>query len=134
MTSQAGVLLLCSAAFGAFQLGSGNARAQPGQTVPAENAAPSTTLSSTSGGLTADEVAVRAQETSFDAAARREAIAAAEARVNQAQVAYYPRLTLTGRYGRLSHVSQPLQFGGPGSPVTTIESVDDQFLFQAGLT
>src|SRR4051794_36593172 len=116
MRSQAGVLLLCSAAFGASQLGrSGDANAQPRQTVPTESAAPSTNLASSSGGLTADEVAIRAQETSFDAAARREAIAAAEARVDQAYVAYYPKLALTGRYARLSHVSQPLQFGPPGT-------------------
>src|SRR5262245_36174640 len=49
------------------------------------------------GGLTADQVAARAQQTSFDAAARRAAIDAAEARVDQAKAAYYPRLTVTGR-------------------------------------
>src|SRR5260221_3900048 len=44
------------------------------------------------GGLTADQVAARAQETSFDAAARREAIRAAEGKLEQATVAYVPKL------------------------------------------
>src|SRR6266699_1445122 len=64
------------------------------------------------GGLTADQVASRAQETSFDAAARREAIASAEAKVDQANAAYFPRLTLTARYTHLSPVNQVLPLGG----------------------
>jgi outer membrane protein len=65
---------------------------------------------STSGGLTSEQVAQRAQETSFDAAARRHALTAAEARLEQAKIAYYPRLTFTGSYTRLSEVP-PLVFG-----------------------
>jgi outer membrane protein TolC len=81
------------------------------------------------GGLTADQVASRAQETSFDAAARREAIRAAEARLDQATVAYVPKLTLTGRYTRLE--KQPdIPFGKGQS----IEIPDEQFLAQATLT
>jgi outer membrane protein TolC len=82
---------------------------------------------SQSGGLTADQVAARAQETSFDAAARREAIASAEAKLEQAKIAYVPRLTVTGRYTRLSPLTQT--FGG-----FTIQTVEDQFVLQAGLT
>src|SRR5712671_2898743 len=59
---------------------------------------------SAAGGLTADQVATRAQETSFDAAARREAIRAAEGKLEQATVAYIPKLTLTAKYTRLSPV------------------------------
>ena len=84
-------------------------------TSPAAAAAPPDTLDVrlapiTSGGLTSDQVAQRAQETSFDAAARRHALAAAEARLEQAKLAYYPRLTFTGSYTRLSDVP-PLVFG-----------------------
>jgi len=97
------------------------------------------------GGLTADQVAARAQETSFDAAARREAIHSAEAKLAQAQVAYYPKLTLTGRYTRLSPITQPdlSRFFGPPAgmpamPAAATSAVSfpvylDQYLFQAGL-
>jgi outer membrane protein len=90
------------------------------------------------GGLTADQVASRAQETSFDAAARREAIASAEARLEQAKAAYYPRLTLTARYTHLSPVNQVLPIGGNmmggGSSNVTLPVVYDQIFTQAGLT
>jgi outer membrane protein len=97
------------------------------------------------GGLTADQVAARAQETSFDAAARREAIHAAEARLGQAQVAYYPKLTFTGRYTRLSPITQPdlSRFFGPPAMTPTMPAATttpvtfpvylDQYVFQAGL-
>jgi outer membrane protein TolC len=80
------------------------------------------------GGLTSEQVAARAQETSFDAAARRQALAAAEARLEQAKVAYLPKLTLTGSYTRLSEVAQTLTFGGQ-----TIVFPLNRYLFQAGL-
>ena len=64
-----------------------------------------------SGGLTSDQVGQRAAETSFDAAARRQALAAADARLEQAKIAFYPRVTLTGSYTRLSEVPR-LFFGG----------------------
>jgi outer membrane protein len=85
------------------------------------------------GGLTSDQVARRAGETSFDAAARRQALAAAEARLEQAKLAYYPRLTLTGSYTRLSDVP-PFPFidssGRPGLLVIP----SNRYLFQATLT
>jgi outer membrane protein TolC len=86
------------------------------------------------GGLTSDQVAARAAETSFDAAARRQALAAAEARLDQAKVAYYPKLTLTGAYTRLSEITQPpITFGGTTAPqIFTLPL--NRFLFQAGLT
>jgi outer membrane protein TolC len=86
-------------------------------------------LAPASGGLTADQVAARAQETSFDAAARREAIHAAEGRLEQAAVAYVPKLTLTGRYTRLSPLD-PIPIG----PGTAIVFPVDQYLAQANLT
>jgi outer membrane protein len=83
---------------------------------------------STSGGLTSDQVAQRAQETSFDAAARRHALAAAEARLEQAKIAYYPRLTFTGSYTRLSEVP-PLIFGNQSLVLPL-----NRYLLQASLT
>jgi outer membrane protein TolC len=57
-----------------------------------------------SGGLTADQVATRAAATSFDAEARRAELRAAEAAVEQAVVNFFPRVTLTARYLRLSPI------------------------------
>jgi outer membrane protein TolC len=80
------------------------------------------------GGLTADQVAARARDTSLDAAASHEAIRAAEAKLDQAEVAYYPRLTLTGSYTRLSPVSFTLF---PGTP--PYEAPTDQWTGVANL-
>lgn len=54
------------------------------------------------GGLTADAVAAAAARTSFDVRARRDELSAAAAGVEQAWLAYIPRLGLTARYSRLS--------------------------------
>ena len=62
-------------------------------------------------GLTAEQVGVRARETSFDALASAENLRAAAARVDQAWVQFLPRLTGTARYSRLSTVT-PISFGG----------------------
>jgi outer membrane protein TolC len=59
------------------------------------------------GGLTADAVASKAEATSFDVIAKSEDVQAAAAGVDQALVGYFPRLTLTGRYTRLSPIDQP---------------------------
>jgi outer membrane protein TolC len=78
------------------------------------------------GGLTADQVAARAQDTSNEAAAQRDAIRAAEARLEQAKVAFLPRMTLTGSYTRLSPVTVNL---GPSA----ITFPQDQFVGIASL-
>ncbi|MSP61323.1 MAG: TolC family protein [Myxococcales bacterium] len=54
------------------------------------------------GGLTADEVARHAASTSIEARVRAEDVRAAAAGVDQALTAFFPRLTLTARYVRLS--------------------------------
>jgi outer membrane protein TolC len=59
------------------------------------------------GGLTADKVASKAESTSFEVIARKEELNAAAAGVDQALVGYFPKLTLTGRYTRLSPIDQP---------------------------
>jgi outer membrane protein len=83
---------------------------------------------STPGGLTSDEVARRAQVTSPNALAQRQAIMAAEARLQEAVVGYYPRLTVTGRYTRVSE--QPaITFNQ-----TTFGFPTNQYLLQAGVT
>jgi outer membrane protein len=85
---------------------------------------------STSGGLTSEQVAQRAQETSFDAAARRQALVAAEARLEQAKVAFYPRVTLTGSYTRLSEIPP---FFIPGNPQPLVLPLN-RYLLQATVT
>src|SRR5205823_1116348 len=71
------------------------------------------------GGLTAEQVAERARKTSFDVKARREEVAAAAAGVDQALVAYFPRLALSARYTRLSPVPSPILGNLVISPVAT---------------
>lgn len=73
----------------------------------AREAAPLDALSSLAarpGGLTADEVARRAAATSFEVRARGEELRAAAAGVDQALTAYFPRLSLSARYVRLSPI------------------------------
>ena len=110
---------------------------------PPREAQPNDTLQTrlapvTMGGLTSDQVAVRAQETSFDAAARRQALASAEARLEQARNAYIPKLTLTGNYTRLSELTQPTfsfgTSGGMNQNTFPIVIPLNRFLFQATLT
>jgi outer membrane protein TolC len=57
-----------------------------------------------SGGLTSSAVAARAESTSFDVKARQAELEAAAAGVDQALVAYFPRLSGTARYTRLSSI------------------------------
>lgn len=59
------------------------------------------------GGLTADVVATRAEATSFDVVSKRQELEAAAAQVDQALVAYFPRLSGTARYTRLSPLDPP---------------------------
>jgi outer membrane protein len=89
---------------------------------------------SESGGLTSEQVAQRAQETSFDAAARRQALAAAEARLEQAKIAYYPRLTLTGSYTRLSDIPPFPYFDPRTGTAGQIVIPVNRYLMQATLT
>lgn len=62
---------------------------------------------STPGGLTADEVARRAEATGLNIKARGRALAAAEAGLAQALAAFLPKMTLTAQYTRLSSYQQP---------------------------
>ncbi|MET0594255.1 MAG: TolC family protein, partial [Polyangiaceae bacterium] len=112
----------------------GAARADVPPEVPADTL-PARLAPVSSSGLTAEQVAKRAEETSFDAAAKRQALAAAEARLDQATVAYYPKLTLTGNYTRLSEIPLPsFSLGGTGGSTFTFPIPLNRFLFQASLT
>lgn len=65
------------------------------------------------GGITAEQVATRAMQTSYTARAQEETLAAASARAEQAWTNYLPRVGLVGRYTRLSNFTQP-SLGGSG--------------------
>ncbi|MGO8996083.1 MAG: TolC family protein [Polyangiaceae bacterium] len=75
-----------------------------------------TALIGRSGGLTADQAAARAKQTSYDVRARKAEAVAAQSSVDQATAAYVPRLKGTVSYQRTSPVSLSLAaFGFPGS-------------------
>jgi outer membrane protein TolC len=104
-------------AFGSTLLAAGGAAAQSPAAPPAGTESEAATLEAKlgnvlgkPGGLTSAVVATRAEATSFEVQARREELEAAAAQVDQALVAYFPRLTATGRYMRLSPIDPP-QFG-----------------------
>lgn len=104
----------------------------------------------TPGGLTADEVARRAVETSPNVAGRGAELSAARASLERATLAYVPTTTLTGRYARLSE-TQNASLGNlvaapgalPGvlpagqqlvSVPLTIETPLNQYVMQAGVS
>jgi outer membrane protein TolC len=66
-------------------------------------------------GLTSDEVARRASATSVEAKVKERGVAVAEARQDEAQAGYWPRLTGTARYTRQSAVP-PIEFADPRFP------------------
>jgi outer membrane protein TolC len=90
----------------------------------------------TPGGLTSDTAATRTRDTSYDAAGKADALKQASAKLQQALTAYYPKLTLTARYQRLSPLP-PLSFSSgppmPGMPPVTIPIPVNSTLFQATL-
>ena len=90
----------------------------------ATDAAPETDLLKTStSGITADKVGERAAATSYAAKAADESLRAAAARVDAAWVNFLPRITLSGRYTRLSEFTPPsLGFGNGSLVVTTAPS------------
>lgn len=105
-------------------LAPGAARAQdePAGKAPATAAeveAELTRLLGRPGGLTADEVARRARSTSPNLRAQRAQVAAAAAEQDRAAVGWFPRVTLTGRYTRLSPIDQPSLGPESGSLVAT---------------
>ena len=79
---------------------------------PAETAAPTASelharlreMLGRPGGLTSDQAAARAAQTSLDVRVKEADMLAAAADVDRALVAYYPRVTLSARYARLSPI------------------------------
>ncbi len=74
----------------------------PASTTPVT--VPTELLKPTEGGLTAEQTAKRAGQTSYQAKAADENLRGAAARVDAAWVAFLPRLTGTGSYTRLSEL------------------------------
>ncbi|MFO0678323.1 MAG: TolC family protein [Polyangiaceae bacterium] len=74
-------------------------------------------------GLTSDEAAKRAEETSLAVRAKQQSTAAADAKVDQAKFAFLPQLTGSARYTRLSPIDPP-SIGGGGSSIVTSQVVD----------
>jgi outer membrane protein len=83
------------------------------------------------GGLTADEAARRAVSTSTEDRARKADVDVADSDVDRTKVDYYPRLTVTARYTRLSPITPPVIPIGPGFSFPIIL---DQYLAQANVT
>jgi len=94
-------------------------------------------LAPSPGGLTSDQAARAAERTTYDAAQRRQEVAAAEAKVDEAMVAYWPKLALTAAYTHYSPLditSVTVQTGaGPSQPLP-IPIVLNAYNFQATLT
>jgi outer membrane protein TolC len=70
------------------------------------------------GGVTAEQVAIRAMQTSYAVKASQETLASQQARIDQAEANWYPRVGLKGSYTRLSEFTPP-SFGSGGSIVVT---------------
>jgi outer membrane protein TolC len=97
-------------AFGGTALGQ-----QPGaqQAGPLPSPSSADLLRIEGGGVTADQVGARAATTSFSAKAQQENLRGAAARVDQAWMAFLPRLSVLGRYTRLSDFTPPQLFPTP---------------------
>ena len=106
-----------------------------------------------SGTFTADTAAARARATSLDVVAKQEAVRAASARVDQAVVGFFPRLSGVARYAHLSALPAPTgpslnlvtplvpQGAGPIPPGTPLAAIPlsfpvvlDTWLFQGTVT
>jgi outer membrane protein TolC len=85
------------------------------------------------GGLTAADVARRAVRTSPEDRSRKADIETAESEIERTRVDYYPRVTLTARYTRLSPITPP-EIRLPAGPGLSFPVILDQYLTQAGVT
>jgi outer membrane protein len=134
------------------------ASAQPAEPAPAPPLATSESelqarlraLLAKPAGLTADQAAQRAAQTSVEVKVKRAELLAAAAEVDRALLAYYPRLTLTARYMRVSAIADqrlgtvvaaPTAGPGllaPGTPLVNVPLelpvVLNQYTLQANLT
>jgi outer membrane protein TolC len=86
-------------------------RALPSDSVPH--------IAPVAGGWTAETVGARARRTSFDVAAKRASLRAAQAHVAAAVVAFFPRLSGLGTYTRYQDLAQP-SLGTLVAPTTAV--------------
>ncbi len=96
----------------------------PPDYVPASTAivpVPNDLLKASEGGLTAEQTAKRAAQTSYQAKAADENLRGAAARVDAAWLAFLPRLSGTASYTRLSNFTPP-SFGSGSLVATTAPS------------
>ncbi len=91
--------------------------AQPAEPVRAPDSL-GAALAARPGGLTPEEVARAAARTNPSLRARQADLAAAAARVDQAFVNYFPRLTVTATYARLSDVENEIPASQGGTVAT----------------
>jgi outer membrane protein TolC len=85
------------------------------------------------GGITSDQVATRAAQTSYQAKAAEETVTAASEHADSAAANFVPRVGLLGRYTRLSDFTVP-KFSFAGSPPVGFPMVLDQWITQATIT
>jgi outer membrane protein TolC len=83
------------------------------------------------GGITADQVGVRAAATSWTAKASEESLRGAAARVDQAWASFLPRLSGLAKYTRLSDFTPPPFGSFGGTAIPGIPLVLDNWLLQA---
>jgi outer membrane protein TolC len=96
---------------------------------------PNELLSAQPGGITAEQVAERAERTSFNAKAFQEALRGADARVDEAYAAFIPRLSGVAKYTRLSNFTAPNVFGsGSGDLVAVQAAHPGPFIVTPGTT
>jgi outer membrane protein len=156
LLSTSALVLTCALSLPSTALAETQAAPLPAAT-PADPAAPTASLDQlldaelgAPGGLTADQVAERAAETSPSVAGRGAELSAAEAALDRASLAYLPTTTLSGRYSRLSDtengslgnlVAAPGAAPGPlatGTPLVnvplSIDSPLNQYVLQASVS
>jgi outer membrane protein TolC len=109
------------------------AAATPGDTAPLP--VPTELVRAQPGGITSDRVGARAATTSWNAASSQETLRGAEARVDEAWASFLPRLSVLGKYTKLSKFTPPsFSTGQPGQGSLSIPLVLDNWLLQGTLT
>lgn len=100
------------------QLGNGNGTPTSNQPAPEPAAIEKqlTALIGRPGGLTSEQAAARAAQTSYDVRAKKAEAIAAQSTVDQANAAYVPRIKGTASYQRTSPVSIDFSSFIPGTP------------------
>jgi outer membrane protein TolC len=101
-----------------------SARAQTDAAEPTASTDVIALLHGEPGGLTAEEVAQRALDTSPTLESSRAALDQARAGAALAYLGFFPRIEVTGRYTRLSEITQGTISGGSGLSQTQIDGLN----------